>query len=176
MAREPQRIKKRERKNISAGVAHVNASFNNTMVTITDRSGAVVAWASCGSAGFTGSKKSTPFAAQVTAESAAKKAIELKNGTDALASGVSELLALRKKHGGGWAENLNKENAQDAAKANQLATTIRVGMRKLMGPAKALRPRADSGVPEPARPASVTANPSPPRRNRRWIAPRTAWR
>lgn len=61
---------------VTEGVAHILASFNNTMVTITDRSGAVVAWASCGSAGFTGSKKSTPFAAQVTAESAAKKAIE----------------------------------------------------------------------------------------------------
>ena len=61
---------------VTEGVAHILASFNNTMVTITDRGGAVVAWASCGSAGFTGSKKSTPFAAQVTAESAAKKAIE----------------------------------------------------------------------------------------------------
>ena len=61
---------------VTEGVAHILASFNNTIVTITDRSGNAVAWASCGSAGFTGSKKSTPFAAQVTAESAAKKAIE----------------------------------------------------------------------------------------------------
>ena len=61
---------------VTEGVAHILASFNNTIVTITDRHGAVVAWASCGSAGFTGSKKSTPFAAQITAESAAKKAIE----------------------------------------------------------------------------------------------------
>jgi len=61
---------------VSEGVAHILASFNNTIVTITDRGGNVVAWASCGSAGFSGSKKSTPFAAQVTAESAAKKAIE----------------------------------------------------------------------------------------------------
>ena len=61
---------------VSEGVAHILASFNNTAVTITDRSGNVVAWASCGSAGFSGSKKSTPFAAQVTAESAAKKAME----------------------------------------------------------------------------------------------------
>ena len=61
---------------VSEGVAHILASFNNTIVTITDRGGNAVAWASCGSAGFAGSKKSTPFAAQVTAESAAKKAIE----------------------------------------------------------------------------------------------------
>ena len=61
---------------VSEGVAHILASFNNTIVTITDRGGNAVAWASCGSAGFSGSKKSTPFAAQVTAESAAKKAIE----------------------------------------------------------------------------------------------------
>ncbi len=61
---------------VSEGVADILASFNNTIVTITDRGGNVVAWASCGSAGFSGSKKSTPFAAQVTAESAAKKAIE----------------------------------------------------------------------------------------------------
>ena len=61
---------------LTEGVAHILASFNNTIVTITDRGGAVVAWASCGSAGFSGSKKSTPFAAQITAESAAKKAIE----------------------------------------------------------------------------------------------------
>ena len=61
---------------VTEGVAHILASFNNTVVTITDRAGNVVSWASCGSVGFTGSKKSTPFAAQVTAESAAKKSIE----------------------------------------------------------------------------------------------------
>ena len=61
---------------VSEGVAHILASFNNTIVTITDRGGNVVAWSSCGSVGFSGSKKSTPFAAQVTAENAAKKAIE----------------------------------------------------------------------------------------------------
>ncbi len=61
---------------VTEGVAHILASFNNTAVTITDRSGNVVAWSSCGAVGFSGSKKSTPFAAQVAAESAAKKAIE----------------------------------------------------------------------------------------------------
>jgi small subunit ribosomal protein S11 len=76
MAREPQRIKKRERKNISAGVAHVNASFNNTMITITDAQGNTISWSSAGTMGFKGSRKSTPYAAQVAAEDAGKKASE----------------------------------------------------------------------------------------------------
>jgi small subunit ribosomal protein S11 len=63
-------------RNVTEGVAHILATFNNTIVTITDRTGNVVVWGSCGSSGFSGSKKSTPFAAQVTAEAAAKKAIE----------------------------------------------------------------------------------------------------
>ena len=63
-------------RHVSEGVAHILATFNNTIVTITDRAGNVIVWASCGSAGFSGSKKSTPFAAQVTAESVAKKAVE----------------------------------------------------------------------------------------------------
>ena len=76
MAREPQRIKKRERKNISSGVAHVNASFNNTMITITDAQGNTISWSSAGTMGFKGSRKSTPYAAQVAAEDAGKKAAE----------------------------------------------------------------------------------------------------
>ena len=76
MAREPQRIKRRERKNISSGVAHVNASFNNTMITITDDQGNTIAWSSAGALGFKGSRKSTPYAAQVAADAAAKKASE----------------------------------------------------------------------------------------------------
>ena len=63
-------------RHVSEGIAHILATFNNTIVTITDRSGNVIVWASCGSAGFSGSKKSTPFAAQITAESVAKKAVE----------------------------------------------------------------------------------------------------
>jgi small subunit ribosomal protein S11 len=70
------RVKRRERKNISSGVAHVNASFNNTMITITDDQGNTIAWASAGALGFKGSRKSTPYAAQVAADSAAKKASE----------------------------------------------------------------------------------------------------
>ena len=70
------RVRRRERKNIASGVAHVNASFNNTMITITDAQGNVIAWSSSGSKGFKGSRKSTPYAAQVAAEDAGKKAQE----------------------------------------------------------------------------------------------------
>jgi small subunit ribosomal protein S11 len=70
------RVRRRERKNISSGVAHVNASFNNTMITITDAQGNVIAWSSSGSKGFKGSRKSTPYAAQMAAEDAGKKAQE----------------------------------------------------------------------------------------------------
>src|SRR6187431_3244848 len=76
MAKEPGRVKKRERKNIASGVAHVNASFNNTMITITDAQGNAIAWSSSGTMGFKGSRKSTPYAAQMAAEDAAKKASE----------------------------------------------------------------------------------------------------
>ena len=76
MAQAPQRIRRRERKNITSGVAHVNASFNNTMITITDAQGNAIAWSSAGMMGFKGSRKSTPYAAQVAAEDAGKKAQE----------------------------------------------------------------------------------------------------
>ena len=70
------RKKKRERKNIEAGQAHIQASFNNTLVTLTDLSGNAISWCSAGSLGFKGSRKSTPFAAQMAAEQAAKGAID----------------------------------------------------------------------------------------------------
>jgi small subunit ribosomal protein S11 len=77
MAREATpRLRRRERKNISAGVAHVLATFNNTMITITDAQGNTIAWASAGAQGFKGSRKSTPFAAQTAAEAAGRKAQE----------------------------------------------------------------------------------------------------
>src|ERR1700743_2851758 len=76
MAKEPARVKKRERKNITSGVAHVNASFNNTMVTITDAQGNAISWSSAGTMGFKGSRKSTPYAAQMAAEDASRKAME----------------------------------------------------------------------------------------------------
>ncbi|OLC15253.1 MAG: 30S ribosomal protein S11 [Candidatus Rokubacteria bacterium 13_1_40CM_69_27] len=68
--------KKRERREVRTGVAHIQATFNNTIVTMADKMGNVVAWASAGSAGFKGSRKSTPFAAQTAAEQAARKAME----------------------------------------------------------------------------------------------------
>src|SRR6202521_4582797 len=68
--------RRRERKNISSGVAHVSASFNNTVITITDAQGNTIAWSSSGSQGFKGSRKSTPYAAQMAAEDAGKKAME----------------------------------------------------------------------------------------------------
>ncbi len=70
------RLRRRERKNITSGVAHVNASFNNTMITITDAQGNTIAWSSSGTMGFKGSRKSTPYAAQVAAEDAGRKAQE----------------------------------------------------------------------------------------------------
>jgi len=78
MAKQPSqgRVRRRERKNITSGVAHVNSTFNNTMVTITDVQGTTIAWASAGGMGFKGSRKSTPFAAQLAAEDAGKKAAE----------------------------------------------------------------------------------------------------
>ena len=68
--------KKKERKNIQNGIAHIQSTFNNTIITITDISGNVIAWSSAGSQGFKGSRKSTPFAAQLAADDAAKKAQE----------------------------------------------------------------------------------------------------
>jgi small subunit ribosomal protein S11 len=70
------RPRKRERKNVAVGVAHVKSSFNNTIVAITDTEGNVISWASAGNVGFKGSRKSTPFAAQLAAEKAAKGAME----------------------------------------------------------------------------------------------------
>ena len=71
-----QRVKRRERKNITSGIAHVNATFNNTIITISDVQGNTIAWASAGAQGFKGSRKSTPYAAQIAAENAGRKAIE----------------------------------------------------------------------------------------------------
>ena len=79
MAKPPaggRRPKRRERKNVTHGVVHIKSSFNNTIVSITDQEGNVLAWASAGNAGFKGSRKSTPFAAQLAAEQAARRAME----------------------------------------------------------------------------------------------------
>ena len=72
-----QRVRKKVRKNVADGVAHVHASFNNTIITITDRQGGALSWASSGGQGFKGSRKSTPFAAQMAAEATARDAIHM---------------------------------------------------------------------------------------------------
>jgi small subunit ribosomal protein S11 len=89
---KPVKAKKKVKKNITAGVAHVNASFNNTMITITDAQGNAVAWSSAGTMGFKGSRKSTPYAAQMAAEDAGRKAME---------HGMKELEVLVKGPGSG---------------------------------------------------------------------------
>jgi len=76
MAKANTRVRRRERKNITSGVAHVNASFNNTMITITDAQGNTIAWSSAGAQGFKGSRKSTPYAAQIAGEDAGRKAMD----------------------------------------------------------------------------------------------------
>jgi len=76
MAKDKARVKRRERKNISTGVAHVSATFNNTMITITDAQGNTIAWSTAGAMGFKGSRKSTPYAAQMAGEDAGRKAQE----------------------------------------------------------------------------------------------------
>ena len=76
MAKAPTRIRKKVKKNVAEGIAHVHASFNNTIITITDRQGNALAWATSGGAGFKGSRKSTPFAAQIAAEAAGRQAQE----------------------------------------------------------------------------------------------------
>ncbi|MGE5372710.1 MAG: 30S ribosomal protein S11 [Solirubrobacterales bacterium] len=70
------RVKRRERKNVEYGIAHIKSTFNNTVITITDRNGNAISWASAGTTGFKGSRKSTPFAAQQAAENAARAAME----------------------------------------------------------------------------------------------------
>ena len=76
MAKPQARLKRRAKKNISSGIAHVNATFNNTMITITDVQGNTISWSSAGGQGFKGSRKSTPYAAQIAAEDAGRKAQE----------------------------------------------------------------------------------------------------
>ena len=76
MVKDKTRVKRREKKNITSGIAFVNATYNNTMITITDAQGNAISWSSAGGMGFKGSRKSTPYAAQVAAEGAARKAME----------------------------------------------------------------------------------------------------
>lgn len=107
-----QRVRKKVRKNISDGIAHVHASFNNTIITITDRQGNALSWASSGGQGFKGSRKSTPFAAQLAAEDAAKKAMEhgVRNVTVYVKGpGAGRESALRALNAAGFKINLIRD-------------------------------------------------------------------
>ena len=101
--------KKKAKVHVTSGVAHIQATFNNTIVTITDKQGNVLCWASTGAVGFSGSKKATPFAAQVAAENAAKKAVSL---------GVKEVEVYVKGPGSG------RESAIRALQAAGLSITM----------------------------------------------------
>lgn len=93
-----QRVRKKDKKNVVYGVAHINATFNNTMITISDTHGNVIAWSSAGSMGLKGPRKSTPYAAQIAAEKAVSKAIEhgLKNvNVEIMGPGAGREAALR---------------------------------------------------------------------------------
>ncbi len=106
------RVRRRERKNISTGVVHVNASFNNTMVTISDEQGNTVSWSSAGTMGFKGSRKSTPYAAQLAAEDAAKKAMEhgLKTvNVEVMGPGTGRESALRALQSAGLTVNMIRD-------------------------------------------------------------------
>jgi small subunit ribosomal protein S11 len=112
MAKQVRTKKKKERKNIPVGVAHIKATFNNTLVTITDPGGNVVSWSSAGVQGFKGSRKGTPFAAQLAAQDAAKKAMEHGMRTvDVMVKGpgAGREAALRALQAAGLSVNLIKD-------------------------------------------------------------------
>lgn len=105
MARKEARLRKKERKNITSGIAHIRSTFNNTIVTISDAQGNVVSWSSAGSHGFKGSRKSTPYAGQLTAEAAGKQAQEhgMKNlEVEVKGPGAARESALRSLHAIGF--------------------------------------------------------------------------
>ena len=102
MAKTPTRARKRVKKQVADGIAHVHASFNNTIVTITDRQGNALSWATAGGSGFRGSRKSTPFAAQVAAERAGEMAKEY---------GVKNLEVMVKGHDPGLESSIRALNA-----------------------------------------------------------------
>ncbi|MEW6008906.1 MAG: 30S ribosomal protein S11 [Candidatus Omnitrophota bacterium] len=109
MAKTAEKAKKKKLLGITSGIVHIQATFNNTIVTVTDKNGNVIAWSSPGIVGFSGSKKSTPFAAQVAAQDAAKKALEL---------GLKEVEVCVKGAGSG------RESAIRALQATGLNVTV----------------------------------------------------
>ena len=121
------RTRRRVKKNIAIGQAHIKTSFNNTIVTLTDKEGNVIVWESAGSAGFKGSRKSTPFAAQVTADAAARKGIE---------QGLERVEVYVKGPGSG------RETAIRSLQATGLEVT---SIREILG-VKDVTPQAHNGV------------------------------
>ena len=118
MAKEATRVRRRERKNIVSGVAHVNSTFNNTMITITDAQGNTISWSSAGTMGFKGSRKSTPFAAQIAAEDAVRKAAEHGMRTlevEVSGPGSGRELALRAIQAAGVNRDLDSRRDADPA-------------------------------------------------------------
>ena len=118
MAKEKARVRRREKKNITSGVAHVHASFNNTMITITDAQGNTISWSSAGAMGFKGSRKSTPYAAQVAAEDAGKKAMEhgMKNlEIEVRGPGSGREVGVAGASGGGLQHHFNPGRDADPA-------------------------------------------------------------
>ena len=111
MARRKRRVK-REKRNIEKGIAHIQCTFNNTIVSISDMNGNIVCWASAGNSGFKGSRKSTPFAAQITAEAAAKKALDMglkKIDTYVKGPGAGRETAIRALQAAGLEINVIKD-------------------------------------------------------------------
>ena len=124
MAKDATRVRRRERKNITSGVAHVNSSFNNTMITITDAQGNTISWSSAGLMGFKGSRKSTPYAAQMAAEDAGKKASEHGVRTlevEVSGPGSGRESALRALQSGGFHHHLDPRRDADRAQRMQAA-------------------------------------------------------
>ena len=112
MAKPKRQQKKKVKKNIQTGIAHISATFNNTIVTITDVSGNVISWSSAGACGFKGSRKSTPFAAQLAAGNAAKKAMDhgMRNITVYVnGPGAGRESAIRALHGTGFKISLIRD-------------------------------------------------------------------
>ena len=151
------RPRRKERKNIIAGVAHVNASFNNTMVTITDAQGNTIAWSSSGQQGFKGSRKSTPFAAQMAAEDAGRKAmehgmrtleIEVRGPGFGTRVGAARIAGGRPRHHLDPRRHADPAQRLPSAEASSRLSFVRGGALPAP-PAFGMLWRAPSGAPEP---------------------------
>ena len=139
MAKEATRVRRRERKNIASGVAHVNSTFNNTMITITDAQGNTISWSSAGTMGFKGSRKSTPYAAQMAAEDAAARRPNTACGRSRSRSRGrvrAAKSALRALPGGGLHGDLDPRRHADPAQwlpAAQAAARLSHARRSISG-------------------------------------------